>query len=50
MNWWQRLRKRDELEDQLDAELRYHFDRQATVKDMFVLKTPAWANVYFVRR
>ena len=27
MNWWQRLRKRTELEDRLDAELRFHFDR-----------------------
>jgi predicted permease len=28
MNWWQRLRKSGPLEDQLDSELRYHFDRQ----------------------
>lgn len=28
MNWWQRLRRRDQLERELDAELRYHFDRQ----------------------
>ena len=28
MNWWQRLRNRDRLERELDAELRYHFDRQ----------------------
>ena len=28
MNWWQRLRKSGELERQLDAELRYHFERQ----------------------
>ena len=28
MNWWQRLRGRDRLERELDAELRYHFDRQ----------------------
>ena len=28
MNWWQRLRRRDQLEAELDAELRYHFDRQ----------------------
>jgi putative ABC transport system permease protein len=27
MNWWQRLRNRDRLERELDAELRYHFDR-----------------------
>ncbi len=26
MNWWRRLWKRDELEDQLDRELRFHFD------------------------
>lgn len=28
MNWWQRLRRRQQLERELDAELRYHFDRQ----------------------
>ncbi|MGD0201817.1 MAG: ABC transporter permease [Bryobacteraceae bacterium] len=28
MNWWQRLGKSGELEKQLDAELRYHFERQ----------------------
>jgi len=28
MNWWQRLRRRDQLERELDAELRYHFERQ----------------------
>jgi hypothetical protein len=28
MTWWQRLRNNDRLEDQLDAELRYHFERQ----------------------
>ena len=27
MNWWQRLRNRDRLERELDAELGYHFDR-----------------------
>jgi hypothetical protein len=27
MNWWQRLRGRGRLEDELDAELRFHFDR-----------------------
>lgn len=27
MTWWQRLRNRDRLERELDAELRYHFDR-----------------------
>lgn len=27
MTWWQRLRRRWQLEDQLDAELRFHFDR-----------------------
>ncbi|MGH9411425.1 MAG: ABC transporter permease, partial [Vicinamibacterales bacterium] len=27
MNWWQRVRHRWRLEDQLDAELRFHFDR-----------------------
>jgi putative ABC transport system permease protein len=27
VTWWQRLRRRGELEDQLDAELRFHFDR-----------------------
>ncbi len=32
MTWWQRLRKNDQLEDQLDAELRYHFERQVTDK------------------
>ncbi len=29
MNWWRRLWKRAELEDRLDAELRFHFDRLA---------------------
>jgi putative ABC transport system permease protein len=28
MTWWRRLRSRDQLERELDAELRYHFDRQ----------------------
>lgn len=28
MNWWQRLRNHDRLERELDAELRYHFDRE----------------------
>ncbi|HEV7838127.1 MAG TPA: permease prefix domain 1-containing protein, partial [Gemmatimonadaceae bacterium] len=28
MNWWQRLRNRDRLERELDAELRYHFDHE----------------------
>jgi putative ABC transport system permease protein len=28
MTWWQRLRHRDRLERELDAELRYHFDRE----------------------
>ncbi|MGA8599664.1 MAG: ABC transporter permease [Bryobacteraceae bacterium] len=28
MNWWHRLLKRNELERKLDAELRFHFDRQ----------------------
>jgi hypothetical protein len=28
VNWWQRLLKRNRLERELDAELRYHFDRQ----------------------
>jgi predicted permease len=27
VTWWRRFRTRDELEHQLDAELRYHFDR-----------------------
>ena len=27
MNWWQRLRSRGRLEDELDAELRFHFDQ-----------------------
>lgn len=27
MTWWQRVRRRWRLEDQLDTELRYHFDR-----------------------
>ena len=31
MSWWQRLRRDDRLEDELDAELHYHFDR--TVED-----------------
>lgn len=26
--WWRRWRRRDRLEDELDAELRYHFDRR----------------------
>lgn len=29
MNWWQRLVRREQLEDRLDDELRYHFDRHA---------------------
>ena len=32
MNWWQRLRKTGQLEDQLDAELQYHFERQVEDK------------------
>lgn len=28
MNWWQRLRSRERLERELDAELQYHFERQ----------------------
>ena len=28
MNWWQRLRRRPQLERELDAELQDHFDRQ----------------------
>lgn len=28
MTWWRRLRNLDRLERELDAELRYHFDRQ----------------------
>jgi predicted permease len=28
VNWWQRLRNEDRLERELDAELRYHFDRE----------------------
>lgn len=28
MNWWQRLLKRDRLERELDAELRFHVERQ----------------------
>jgi putative ABC transport system permease protein len=28
VKWWQRVRNRDRLERELDAELRYHFDRQ----------------------
>jgi putative ABC transport system permease protein len=27
MTWWQRVRRRGRLEDELDAELRFHFDR-----------------------
>ena len=27
MTWWQRVRRRWRLEDELDAELRFHFDR-----------------------
>jgi sulfite exporter TauE/SafE len=27
MNWWQRVRGRWRMEDELDAELRFHFDR-----------------------
>ena len=30
MTWWQRLRRRNELEQQLDAELRDHLERQVT--------------------
>ncbi len=29
MNWWQRLRRREQVERELDAELRYHLDRRA---------------------
>lgn len=32
MNWWQRLRKNDRLESQLDSELRYHLERQVADK------------------
>src|SRR5258708_2269713 len=32
MNWWQRLRKKKQLEERLDAELRFHFDRQVADK------------------
>jgi predicted permease len=28
MNWWQRLLRKSYMEDRLDAELRYHFERQ----------------------
>ena len=28
MNWWQRLWKKKQLEERLDAELRFHFDHQ----------------------
>ena len=28
MNWWQRLVQKDHMEERLDAELRYHFERQ----------------------
>ena len=28
MNWWRRLRRREQLERELDAELQYHFERQ----------------------
>ncbi len=28
MSWWQRVRNEDRLERELDAELRYHFDRE----------------------
>jgi putative ABC transport system permease protein len=28
VNWWQRLRNEDRLERELDAELRYHFERE----------------------
>jgi len=28
VNWWQRLRNRDRLERELDAELQYHFEQQ----------------------
>jgi hypothetical protein len=28
VNWWKRLLRKDELERQLDSELRFHFDRQ----------------------
>lgn len=27
MTWWQRLRRRNQLEEQLDKELRFHLDR-----------------------
>lgn len=32
MNWWQRLRKRDRLENQLDSELRDHLERHVADK------------------
>src|SRR5438552_238599 len=28
MTWWQRLLRKGQMEERLDAELRYHFDRQ----------------------
>jgi putative ABC transport system permease protein len=28
MSWWQRLRRRGQLEGELDSELRYHYERQ----------------------
>jgi predicted permease len=32
VNWWQRFRKTAQLESQLDAELRFHFERQVEDK------------------
>ncbi|MEJ2147223.1 MAG: ABC transporter permease [Acidobacteriota bacterium] len=32
MKWWRRLRRRTELEDRLEAELRFHFDRMVDDK------------------
>src|SRR5687768_659557 len=39
MNWWQRLRRRDALDRQLDAELRDHLERQ--VADYIAAGMPA---------
>jgi len=32
MNWWRRLLKRDRMEEQLEAELRFHIERQVADK------------------
>ena len=32
MTWWQRLWRRKQIDEQLDKELRFHFDEHTAVK------------------